>query len=79
MCIGRKTNEVYAIFLDEFMTKSILELIGMKDAKVFDDHFHLKLNMENYFYANRIFYTQQLNQCLEYHIMQFWKWCLRKQ
>ena len=79
MCIGRKTNEVYAIFSDEFMTKSFLESIEMKDTKLFDDRFHLKLNMENYFCANRLFYIQQLNQCLEYHILQFWKWCLRKQ
>ena len=33
MCIGRG-NEVYAIFSDGFMTKSILESIGMKDTKI---------------------------------------------
>ena len=45
--IFRKTkNKVYAKFLDVFMTKSILESIGMKDTKRWYDYFHLKLNLE---------------------------------
>ena len=39
-------NEVYAIRSHEFMTKSLLESIGMKDTKICYDHFHLKLNLE---------------------------------
>ena len=34
MCIGRGGNEVYAIRSHEFMTKSLLESIGMKDTKI---------------------------------------------
>ena len=39
-------NEVYAIFSDEFMTKSILDSIGMKKTHIFYDHLHLKANLE---------------------------------
>ena len=42
MCSGREKNEVYAIFSDEFMTKSILDSIGMNETYIFCDHFHLK-------------------------------------
>ena len=42
-------KEVYAIFSDEFITKFILELIGMNDNQICHDHFHLKLNLEKSF------------------------------
>ena len=46
MCSGRGKNEVYATFSDEFMTKLILDSIGMNKAHTFHDHFHLKANLE---------------------------------
>ena len=46
ICSGREKNEVYAIFSDEFMTKSILYSIGMNEIHVFYDHYHLKKNLE---------------------------------
>ena len=45
MCLRRGGNEVHAKFSDEFMTKAILESIGMNNAQIFYDHFHLKLNL----------------------------------
>ena len=41
-----KKNQVYAIFSDEFMTKPILDSIGMNDTFIFYDHFHLKNNLD---------------------------------
>ena len=41
-----RKNQVYTIFSDEFMTKSILDLIYMNDNFIFYDHFHLKMNLE---------------------------------
>ena len=38
--------EVYAIFFDEFMTKSILDSISMNKTHKFYDYFHLKANLE---------------------------------
>ena len=35
MCPRRKRNEVYAIFSDEFMTKSILNSIDMNETHIF--------------------------------------------
>ena len=46
MCSGREKNEVYAIFSDEFMTKSILDSIGMNETDIFYDHFHLNANLK---------------------------------
>ena len=46
MCPRRKKNEIYAIFSDEFMTKSILNSIDMNETRIFYDHFHLKANLE---------------------------------
>ena len=37
---------MYAIFSDEFMTKSILDSIGMNETHIFYNHFHLKANLE---------------------------------
>ena len=45
MCLGRG-KEVYAIFSDKFMTKSILGSIGMNDTHICYVHLHLKLNLE---------------------------------
>ena len=42
----REKNQVYAIFSDEFMTKPILDSIGMNDTYILYDHFHLKMNLE---------------------------------
>ena len=41
-----KKGEVYATFSDEFMTKSILDSIGMNETHIFYDHFHLKENLK---------------------------------
>ena len=46
MCLERKQTKVYPICSDKFMTKSILESIGMKDTRICYDHFNLKLNLE---------------------------------
>ena len=43
---SKKKNEVYAIFSDEFMTKSILNSIDMNETRIFYNHFHLKANLE---------------------------------
>ena len=40
MCPRRTKNEVYAIFSDEFMTKSILNSIDMNETHIFYDNFH---------------------------------------
>ena len=49
MCSGKKKCEVYAIFSDESMIKSILDSIGMNETHIFYDHFHLKVNLEKSF------------------------------
>ena len=46
MCFRREKGEVYATFSDEFMTKSILDSIGMNETHIFYDHFHLKENLK---------------------------------
>ena len=46
MCFGRGKKEVYAIFSDEFIRKSILKSIGMNDTQIFCDRFYLKLNLK---------------------------------
>ena len=46
MCPLRGGNQVCTIFSNEFMTKPILDSIGMNDTLIFYDHFHLKMNLE---------------------------------
>ena len=46
MCLLRNKHQVFAIFSNQFMTKSILDSIGMYDTFMFYDHFHLKMNLE---------------------------------
>ena len=46
MSSTRSKENVHAIFADEFMTQNILGSIGMKNTRIFYDHFHLKLNLE---------------------------------
>ena len=46
MCPLRERNQGYAIFSDEFMTKSILDSIVMNDTFIFYYQFHQKMNLE---------------------------------
>ena len=46
MCPLKNKYHVYAIFSDEFMSKAILDSIGIYDTFTFFDHFHLKMNLE---------------------------------
>ena len=46
MCPLREKNQVYAILSYKFMTRPILDSIGMNDTFIFYDHFHLKMNLE---------------------------------
>ena len=46
MSSTRSKENVHAIYVDEFMTQNILDSIGMKNTRIFYDHFHLKLNLE---------------------------------
>ena len=46
ICPLRNNNQVYAIFLNEFMTKSILDSIDMYETFIFFDHYHLEINLE---------------------------------
>ena len=55
MCPLREKNQVYAIFSDEFITKPILDSIGMNDTFIFYYHFHLKLILKKYYYQNGLF------------------------
>ena len=46
MSSTRSKENAHAIYTDEFMTQNIIDSIGMKNIRIFYDHFHLKLNLE---------------------------------
>ena len=46
ICNSKTKDQFYVIWLDEFMTRSMLDSIGMHDKSIFYHHFHLKLNLE---------------------------------
>ena len=46
MSSTRSKENVHTIYADEFMPQNTLDSIGMKNTRIFYDHFHLKLNIE---------------------------------
>ena len=46
MSSTRSKENVHAIYADEFMPQNILDSIGMKNTRIFYDHFYLKLYIE---------------------------------
>ena len=46
MCPLKNKKQLCAIFSAEFMTKSILDSMGIYETFIFFDNYHLKMNLE---------------------------------
>ena len=46
MSTSRNKKNIYTLFFDEFMTKKTLDSIGIQSTRIFDDQFHLKVNLK---------------------------------